>query len=153
MSIEDRLNGLGITLPEPAAPAANYVPFVRFGNLVSISGQLPMGPDGLAYQGKVGVDLSEEHARAAARLCAVNILAQAKRACDGDLERVRRVVKIGGFVNCVDGYGGQPGIINGASDLFVEVFGNKGRHSRFAVGTNALPFDAAVEIDALIEID
>ena len=152
MSVEDRLKDLGIALPEAAAPAANYVPFVRFGNLVSISGQLPMGQDGLAYQGKVGADLSEEHAKAAARLCAINILAQAKVACDGDLEQVRRIVKIGGFVNCVDGYGGQPGIINGASDLFVEVFGDKGRHSRFAVGANALPFDAAVEIDALIEI-
>lgn len=152
MSIEARLSELGITLPTPAAPVANYVPYVVTGNLVSISGQIPMGPNGIAYTGKVGAEVSEADAIKAARLCGLNILAQLKAACDGDLGRVVRIVKLGGFVNCTDGFGGQPGIINAASDLMVEVFGDKGRHSRSAVGTNALPLNVPVEIDALIEI-
>ena len=152
MTIENTLAGLGITLPTPAAPVANYVPFVRSGNIISISGQIPMGPDGLAFVGKVGADVSIEDAEKAAHLCGVNIIAQVKAACDGDLERVVRIVKLGGFVNCIDGFGDQPRVINAASNLMVDVFADKGRHSRSAVGTNALPLNVPVEIDALVEI-
>lgn len=152
MRIEDKLAELGITLPTPAAPVANYVASVVSGNLVSISGQVPLGPNGLEYVGKTGNDISPEDANKAARLCAINLIAQMKSACDGDLERVKRIVKLGGFVNCTDDFTGQPAVINGASDLMVEVFGDKGRHSRSAVGVNALPLGVAVEIDALVEI-
>lgn len=137
MTIEKRLLELGIDLPTPAKAVANYVPFVVSGNLVSISGQLPMTKDG-PKKGKVGVDLDVEEAEQAARLCAINIIAQLKAACGGNLERVKRIVKLGGFVNCTDGFDQQPQIVNGASNLMVEVFGDKGRHSRSAVGVNAL---------------
>ncbi|WP_281301748.1 MULTISPECIES: RidA family protein [unclassified Iodidimonas] len=151
MTVDARLIELGITLPAPAKALANYVPFVKSGHLISISGQLPINADGLRT-GKVGADLSTEEAAIAARLCAINIIAQIKAACDGDLERVQRIVKLGGFVNCIDGFEQQPQVVNGASDLMVEVFGDKGRHSRSAVGVNALPLNAPVEIDALVEI-
>lgn len=153
MSVEARLKDLGLTLPKAAAPAANYTPFVVDGGIVHISGQLPMGPDGLAYQGKVGAEISEEDAVKAAQLCALNIIAQLREACGGDLSRVRRIIRLGGFVNCVDGFGAQPAVINGASDLMVAAFGDVGRHARAAVGTNALPFNAAVEIDAIASIE
>lgn len=153
MSIEARLKELNLTIPTPVAPVANYVPFVRTGNLVSISGQIPMGDGKLAFEGKVGADVSPEQACEAARLCAINIIAQIKNVCDGNLDRLVRIVKLGGFVNCVDGFGGQPAVINAASDLMVDVFGEKGRHSRSAVGTNALPLNVPVEIDALVEIE
>lgn len=152
MDIEARLDELGIELPEPAPALANYVPFVRSGDLVSISGQIPIGPDGPTCLGKVGIDLSLEEGQAAARLCAIGIVAQIKSACEGDWSRFRRVVRLGGFVNCVDGFGQQPEVINAASDLMVEIFGDAGRHSRAAVGCNALPRGVAVEIDALVEI-
>ncbi|UTW54268.1 RidA family protein [Kordiimonas sp. SCSIO 12610] len=152
MSVADRLTSLGIDLPKPAAPVANYVPFVISGNIISISGQIPMGPDGLAFQGKVGQEVSIDDAIRAAHLCALNLIAQMNAAVDGDLERISRVIKLGGFVNCVDGFGDQPKVINAASDLMVDVFGDKGRHSRSAVGTNALPMNVPVEIDALVEI-
>ncbi|GHF29849.1 hypothetical protein GCM10017044_26430 [Kordiimonas sediminis] len=152
MSIEQRLTELGITLPEPAAPVANYLPYIVSGNLISISGQIPMGPNGIEFQGKVGSDYNIDFAQRAARLCGINLIAQMKAACDGDLERVVRVVKLGGFVNCTDGFGDQPKVINAASDLMVDVFGDKGRHSRSAVGTNGLPLNVPVEIDALVEI-
>ena len=151
MSINDRLNELGIDLPTPNAPVANYVPFVRTGNLISISGQVSMSAD-KAYTGKVGVDVSLEEAQQAARQCAINLISQMNAACDGDLDRVVRIVRLGAFVNCVDGFGDQPEVVNGASDLMVEVFGDKGRHSRAAVGVNALPRNVSVEIDALVEI-
>lgn len=112
-----------------------------------------MGDGKLAFEGKVGADVSPEEACDAARLCAINIIAQIKNACDGNLDRLVRIVKLGGFVNCVDGFGGQPTVINAASDLMVDVFGDKGRHSRSAVGTNALPLNVPVEIDALVEIE
>ena len=152
MSIENKLADLGITLPTPATPVANYVAFVKSGNLVSISGQVPFGPDGIEFVGKTGADISPEVANKAARLCGINLIAQMKAACGGDLSRVQRVVKLGGFVNCTGDFTGQPGVINGASDLMVEVFGDKGRHSRSAVGVNALPLGVCVEVDALIEI-
>tara|TARA_R110002096_G_scaffold236730_1_gene427505 strand:- start:252 stop:713 length:462 start_codon:yes stop_codon:yes gene_type:complete len=153
MSIENRLTELGIDIPTPVAPVANYVPYVVVGNLVSVSGQIPMSKGKLAFEGKVEAGVTIEEARSAARLCALNIISQLKAACDGDLNRVKRIVKLGAFVNCVDGFGGQPQIVNAASDLMVEVFGDKGRHSRSAVGTNALPLNVPVEIDALVEIE
>lgn len=152
-TIEERLSGLGITLPEPAAPVANYVAYVITGNLVFISGQVTLGPDGFEYQGKVGADFSVEEGAAAARLCAINILAQLKAACDGDLERVRRCVKLGGFVNATPEFTDHPKVINGASDLMVEALGDRGKHARFAVGAGSLPLNVAVEVDAVFEIE
>ncbi len=152
-TIDARLEELGITLPNPAAPAANYVPFVVSGSQVFISGQVPIGPEGLMYQGKVGRDVSAEDAQLAARLCALNIIAQVKAACDGDLDRVVRCVKLGGFINGSPDFDQHPAVINGASDLIGEVFGDKGKHARFAVGAGNLPFNVAVEIDAIFEIE
>lgn len=153
MSIEQRLSDLGITLPEAAAPAANYVPYVVSGSTVYISGQLPMADGKISSIGPVTVDVTEEQASEAAKVCGINIIAQLKTACGGDLSRVKRIVKLGGFVNCPAGWGGQPAIINGASNLMVDVFSDAGRHARFAVGTNALPFNATVEIDCIAEIE
>lgn len=152
MSVEERLKEQGLILPQPAAPAANYVPFTVHNGLVYVSGQLPMGPDGLAYKGKVGADVSMDDAVKAAELCALNLIAQVKAACGGDLGRVERVLRLGGFVNCTDDFGQQPAVINGASNLMVTAFGDKGRHARAAVGTIALPFNASVEIDAIFAI-
>ncbi len=152
MNIEARLEELGITLPEPQPALANYVPYVITGNLVSVSGQVAMADGNPRWVGKVGDKVSIEEAIEAARACAIQIIAQLNAACEGDLERVTRIVRLGGFVNCIEGYENQPKIINGASDLMVEVFGDKGRHSRAAVGTNSLPLNAPVEIDCLAEI-
>lgn len=152
MSVDKRLADLGIEIPTPAVPVANYVPFVISGNLVSVSGQVPVKDGKVAFEGKVGADVSIDDACKAARLCALNIIAQVKAACGGDLNKVKRIVKLGGFVNCVDGFASQPQVINAASDLMVDVFGDAGKHSRSAVGTNALPLNVPVEIDALIEI-
>lgn len=152
-SPKENLEKIGVTLPTPVAPVANYVTYVRTGNLISVSGQLPLDNDGkLPYVGKVGQEVSAEDANKAARLCAINIISQVNAALDGDLDRVVRIVKLGAFVNCTDSFPGQPAIVNGASDLMVEVFGDKGKHSRSAVGTNALPLNVPVEIDALIEV-
>lgn len=153
MTIDNRLAELGINLPEPVAPVANYVPFVVFGNMVSISGQVPFAGGKPAFTGTVGDDVSMEQACEAARICGINLIAQMKAACNGDLNRVKRVVKLGGFVNAVAGFGNQPLVINAASDLMVDVFGDKGRHSRSAVGVGSLPLNVPVEIDAFIEID
>jgi enamine deaminase RidA (YjgF/YER057c/UK114 family) len=150
--IDRRLEALGIILPAPAAPVASYVPFVVSGALVFISGQLPRMGGGPDMRGKVGQDLSLEEAKKAARLCALNVLAQLKEACASDLDRVRRCVKLGGFVNAVPEFSEHAQVINGASDLIVDVFGERGRHARFAVGAPSLPFDAAVELDAVFEI-
>lgn len=149
--IEGRLSELGITIPEAAAPAANYVPYVQSGNLLYISGQIPIGPEGIQYQGKLGADADIDTGVAAAKLCAVNILAQAKAAL-GDLERIGRLVKVVGFVNSTPDFGDQPKVINGASDFFVAALGDRGKHSRSAVGVANLPFGVAVEIEAIIEI-
>lgn len=151
-TVDGRLKDLGIEIPTPAAPAANYIPFVKSGNLVFVSGQIPLVAGKIEGVGKVGRDLTTEQAKAIARICAINLIAQAKAACNGDLDRVVRVVKVGGFVNCIDGYTEQPEVINGASDLMVAAFGDNGRHSRFAVGTNALPRGVAVEVEAVFEI-
>lgn len=149
--IEAKLAELGITLPQPVPAAANYVPAVRSGNMLYVSGQLPIGPGGITLTGTLGDGVSIEDANAAAKLCAVNILAQTK-AVIGDLDAVVRIVKLVGFVASAPGFGDQPKIVNGASDLMVEVFGDKGRHARSAVGVAALPFGAAVEVEAVIEI-
>lgn len=151
-TIDAKLNELGISLPEPVAPVASYVPFVITGNLVFVSGQVPIEGGKLPYVGKLGADVSLEDGQAAARLCAINILTQVKEACGGDLGKVTRCVKLGGFVNCVPEFGDQPKVINGASDLIVDVFGDKGKHARAAVGVPALPFNVAVEVDAVFEI-
>ena len=151
-SVEAKLAELGIALPTPAAPAANYVPFVLARGMLFIAGQVPFGPDGkIAHIGKLGGTVSLEEGQLAAQLCAINILAQAKAAL-GDLDRVERCVKLGGFVNCVPDFAEHPKVVNGASDLMVAVFGDKGRHARFAVGAPSLPFNCAVEVDAIFEV-
>ena len=150
--VEQKLESLGITLPEAAAPAANYVPFVKTGNQLFISGQVPMNADGIQFQGKVGDTLSAEQGAEAAKLCAINLIAQMKAAL-GDLDKVVRVVKLVGFVNSTPDFESQPAVINGASNFMVEVFGDKGRHARSAVSAGALPFNVAVEIEAVIEIE
>ncbi|WP_169568608.1 RidA family protein [Sneathiella limimaris] len=150
--VDARLNEKGIEVPSVAAPAANYVPYTISGNLVYVSGQVPFVDGKITYQGKVGQDFTTEEAAECARVCALNIVAVVKEACGGDLDKVVRCVKLGGFVNCVDGFAEQPKVINGASDLMVDVFGDKGKHARFAVGTNALPLNVAVEVDAIFEI-
>lgn len=151
MTIASRLEALGIVLPTPAAPAANYVPFVRSGNLLFVSGQIPMGASGIEYVGKLGADADIDFGRAAARLCAINLIAQV-RAAIGDLESLVRVVKLTGFVNSTLEFGDHPKVINGASDLLVEVFGDRGRHARSAVGVAGLPFGVAVEVEGIFEI-
>lgn len=151
MSIAARLTELGISLPEPAKAVANYVPFVRSGNLIHISGQLSNDANG-GVKGTVGADVSPERAQEAARMCGVNLLAQMSAALDGDLERVVRVVKLGGFVQAAGDFEAIPAVINGCSDLMVEVFGDKGRHARSAVGVYRLPLGFAVEVDAIVEV-
>ena len=151
MSAEERLHALGIALPDPVAPVANYVPFVQSGELVHISGQISLGPEGLVC-GRVGADMDIEAAQAAARLCAINLVSQIKAACGGDLSRLQRIVKLGGFVNADPDFTDIPKVINGASDLMVEIFGDAGRHARSAVGVAVLPLGAAVEVDAVVEI-
>jgi enamine deaminase RidA (YjgF/YER057c/UK114 family) len=151
--IDKRLAELGIVLPTPAKPIANYVPWARTGNLVFISGQGAVRDGKIEYTGKVGDTLSIEDAIASARLTAINVIAHLRDACGGDLDRVKRIVKLLGFVNCVPTFGDQPKVINGASDLMVEVFGDKGRHARSAVGAPALPFNLSVEVEAIAEIE
>ena len=151
MSIAARLTELGITLPQPAAAVANYVPFARTGNLLHISGQIAMDASG-GIKGVVGEDVTPERAAEAARLCGINLLAQMNAALDGDLDRVVRIVKLGGFVQAGPGFHAIPAVINGCSDLMVEVFGDKGRHARSAVGVYQLPLGVAVEIDAVVEV-
>lgn len=150
--IVSRLNELGLTLPKPASPLANYVPYVKSGALLFISGQLAMGANGLEYPGTVGKEVSVEDGKRAARLAALNVIAQASAALDGNLDRVTRVVKVTGWVNSGAGFTQHPDVVNGASDLFVEVFGDAGRHARAAVGASSLPRNSAVEVDAVFEI-
>lgn len=147
---EDRLAELGITLPAPMAPVANYVPFVVTGNMLFVSGQVSAGADGL-LQGRLGENLSLEEGQAAARLCAINLIAQCKAAV-GDLSRINRVVKLGGFVNAAADFTDLPEVINGCSDLMVDVFGDRGRHARAAVASPVLPRGVAVEVDGVFEI-
>ncbi len=149
-AIHARLKSLGLSLPKAAAPVANYVPWVRTGNLLFISGQISFGPDGLV-QGRLGQTMDVAAGQAAARLCALNLLAQANAALDGELSRISRVVRLGGFVNATADFEDIPHVINGASDLMVEVFGEAGRHARAAVACPVLPLGAAVEIDGVFE--
>lgn len=151
MSIEDRLVELGIELPEAPTPMANYVPYTVTGDLVFVSGQTPER-DGTIVAGTLGADMSIEEGAAAARICGLFLLAQAKNACGGDLSRLSRCLKLGGFVVSAPDFFDQPKVINGASDLMVEVLGESGRHARFAVGAPALPGGAAVEVEAVFQI-
>jgi len=151
-TVDTRLAGLGITLPTAAAPIANYVPAVRSGNLLFISGQLPLKDGVLTLEGKVGAGVSVDQATEAARQCALNIVAQAKTALGGDLDKVTRVVKLTGFVACTPDFAQHPQVVNGASDVMVQVFGDAGRHSRAAVGAPSLPRNAAVEVEAVFEV-
>ena len=150
--IEARLSALDIALPEPFAPVANYAPFVVSGGLAFIAGQVPVENGEVRYIGKLGARFDVEEGQAAARLCGLNLLAQLKAACGGDLDRVVRGVKLGVFVNASESFTRQPEVANGASDLMVDVFGDAGRHARFAVGAGSLPRGVAVEVDGIFEI-
>jgi enamine deaminase RidA (YjgF/YER057c/UK114 family) len=152
-TIERRLAQLGVTLPTPASPIANYVPFVRTGNTLIISGQLCFGADGkLVAKGQLGGSVSIEDGQKAAHACVINLLAQLKVAL-GDLDKVVRVIRLGGFINSAPGFNDGPKVMNGASDLMVEVFGDKGRHARTTVGVSALPLEAAIEVEGLFEVN
>ena len=149
--VEDRLASLGVTLPQPNPPVANYVPFVRSGDLVHISGQVSVDAGG-GIKGVVGQDVDLEAAKAAARLCGINLIAQMKAACEGDLSRVARVVKLSGFVQAGPDFFDIPQVVNGASDLMVAAFGDAGKHARSAVGVYRLPLNFAVEVDAVVQV-
>ena len=151
MSITTRLADLGVTLPDAPAPAANYVPFVQVGSTVYVSGQISNGPDGL-ITGKLGDTMGVDAGAAAAKTCAISLLAQVKAACGGDIERLVRVVKLTGFVNSTGDFTDQPKVINGASDFLVEALGDAGRHARSAVSAASLPLGVAVEIEGIFEI-
>lgn len=151
MSIETNLAKLGVTLPDAPAPAANYVPFVKVGDILYVSGQISNGPDGF-ITGKLGDTMSVEDGAAAAKSCAISLLAQVKAACGGDIERLVRVIKLTGFVNSTADFTDQPKVINGASDFMVAALGDAGRHSRSAVSAAALPLGVAVEIEGIFQI-
>jgi len=148
---ETKLAELGVTLPDAAAPAANYVPFVQVGDLLHVSGQISMNEDGF-ITGKLGDTMDAQAGAAAAKTCAIGLLAQVKKACNGDLDRLVRVVKLVGFVNSTADFGDQPKVINGASDFMVEALGDAGRHARSAVSAASLPFGVAVEIEGIFQI-
>ena len=150
-TVEKKLSELGIVLAEPTAPVANYVPFVRTGNLLMVSGQICLDAGKLVAKGQLGAGVSIEDGQKAARACAVNVLAQVKAAL-GDLDKVARVVRLGGFVNAATGFVDGPKVMNGASDLMVAAFGEKGKHARTTVGVSALPQDAAIEVEGLFEV-
>lgn len=150
--IDARLKQLGIELPTAPMPAANYVPFVVTGSMLFVAGQITAVNGEIKYKGKLGKDLAVEDGYQAARICGLNLIAQAKAACGGDLDRIKRVVKLGGFVNATPEFTDHPKVVNGASDLMAEVFGDAGKHARFAVGASSLPLGIAVEVDAIFEI-
>ena len=150
--IDKRLKELGIELPKLASPVANYVPYVITGNLLFISGQITLLDGEIKYKGKVGKDIGVEDAYKAARLCGLNVLAHARAACGGDLDRIKRCVKLVGFINCDPDFYDHPKVVNGGSDLMVDVLGEAGRHARSAVASPALPFNVAVELEAVFEI-
>ena len=151
-SFEENIMQLGINIPDMPAPLANYVPYKVSDNVVYVSGQGPVLNGDLVYKGKVNEDISIEDGIKAAELCCINIIAALKKSINGDWNRLDSFLKLGGFVNCKDDFYDQPKIINGASDLLVKIFGDQGRHARFAVGSNALPMNISVEIDAIIKI-
>lgn len=150
--VDARLKELGLELPTPAAPIANYVGYTLSGNIVTVSGQICIWNGGLRYIGKLGAGISIEDGQQAARMCALNILAQVRAAAGGDLDRVKRVLRVGGFVNCTPDFTDMPRVVNGASDLMVEVLGDAGRHARAAVGVSSLPGGVAVEVEATVEL-
>jgi enamine deaminase RidA (YjgF/YER057c/UK114 family) len=150
--VETTLAELGITLPRPMAPIANYVPYAVTGNLVVVSGQVPAVDGKIAVTGKVGVNLSVDQGKEAARLCFINVLVHLKAACGGELDRVKRVVRLGGFIASPADFTQQALVMNGASDLAVAVFGDAGRHARTTIGVPSLPADAAVEVEGMFEI-
>lgn len=152
MTVEEKLAEMGLALPEAPVPAANYVPYVQSGALVHVSGQLP-SRDGSLMVGKLGHDANWEEGAVAARACALALLAQVKAACGGDLARLRRVVKLVGFVNSTPDFADQPKVVNGASDLMAEVLGERGRHARSAVSAASLPFGVMVEVEGIFEIE
>jgi enamine deaminase RidA (YjgF/YER057c/UK114 family) len=152
MSIEAHLKELGIELPRPSAPGANYVPFARTGNLLYITGQLSQWNGERRFIGKLGREYDVAQGQEAARLSALNVVAHVKSALDGDLDRVTRCVRVAGYVNCLPDFTGQSQVMNGASDLFVQVFGELGRHTRMAVGVAALPYDVATEVEGVFEV-
>jgi enamine deaminase RidA (YjgF/YER057c/UK114 family) len=149
--IEKRLAAMGVTLPVPTPPAATFQPFVEIGGMLYISGQIPMGPSGPEFVGKLGRDYDVETGRQAARLCGIYLLAQAKAAL-GDLDRIKRFVKLTGFVNCTPDFGDGPKVINGCSDFLVEAMGDRGRHARSAIGVASLPWGVAVEVEAIAAV-
>lgn len=149
--IEERLAEMGVALPAAPAPAANYVPFVQVGEVLFVSGQISMA-EGALITGRLGETMTVEEGQLAARTCAINLLSQVKAACGGDLDRLVRVVRLGGFVNCTPGFTDQPKVINGASDFLAEVLGEAGRHARAAVGAPSLPMGVAVEIDGIFQL-
>jgi enamine deaminase RidA (YjgF/YER057c/UK114 family) len=151
-AIERRLAAAGLTLPPAAAPAANYVPYTIAGKLILVAGQMPFEDGRIAVTGRVGEEVSLEDGQRAARLCALNLLAQAKAACGGDFEKLGRCLKLGGFVACAAAFTDHPEVVNGASDLIVLAMGEAGRHARFAVGCPSLPRGAAVEVEAIFEL-
>ena len=151
-AIEQRLAARGLELPDAPAPAANYVPYTISGKLLFVAGQLPFRKGEVAVGGRVGDDVTLEQGKEAARICALNVLAQAKAACGGDLSRLARCLKLGGFVSCGPSFTEHPAVINGASDLMVEAMGEAGQHARFAVGCASLPRGAAVEVEAIFEL-
>ncbi len=150
--IDAHIKSLGLNLPAAPTPVANYVPYVRTGNLVFVSGQIPLENGVVKYVGLVGAQVSPEEGYEAAKLCGLNLIAQVKAACDGDLDRVTRVVKLTGFVAAGATFTEQPKVMNGASDLMVQVFGDAGRHCRAAVGSSSLPRGAAVEVEGVFEV-
>ena len=153
MTAEDNLKNLNIKLPEAPKPVGAYVAYKKIGNLVFISGQISLRPNGDLIKGKIGSDLSLEQGKEAAQVCAINILSQMKSACNDDLNKIKNCIKITGFVNSKDDFIDQPKVINGASELMVKIFEEKGMHSRAAISVNSLPLGAAVEIEAIFEVD
>ena len=151
-TVAAKLAELGIVLPTPAAPVANYVPFVITGNLVVISGQIPIRDGKVAYTGKVGEGITADQAAVAAQLCFINLLAQLRAACGGDLDRVQQVVRLGGFIAAPASFTAHAAVMNGASDMAVAVFGDRGRHARSTIGVPSLPMDAAVEVEGMFQI-
>lgn len=148
---EQNLTSAEVTLPDAPAPAANYVPYVVVGDMVYVSGQISADASGL-ITGKLGDDFSVDQGQAAARVCGINLIAQLKAACDGDLSRLKRVVKLGGFVNCTPDFTDHPKVVNGASDLMAQIFGDAGSHARAAVGCSSLPLGVAVEVEGIFQI-
>ena len=151
-TFDKNIKDLDLKIPDIATPIANYVPYKLINNNLYISGQAPSKDGNIIFKGKVGVDISEEEGIKAAELCCINIIAALKNAINGDWERLEGFIKLGGFVNCKADFANHPKIINGASDLLVKIFGERGKHTRFAVGSNSLPVNISVEIDALIKL-